>query len=54
MTMHLTDVFNLASVHDLHIWAVKAETPLLSAHLVVEDIARWEGVLVASHTLLAK
>jgi len=50
----LATVPGVASVHDLHIWAVKAEQPLLSAHLVVHDIARWESVLEASHALLAE
>lgn len=50
----LAGVSGVASVHDLHIWNVQADQPLLSAHLVVEDITRWEGVLEASHTLLAE
>lgn len=50
----LAGVPGVASVHDLHIWAVKAKQPLLSAHLVVEDIARWESVMEASHALLAE
>ncbi|MFN2310062.1 MAG: cation diffusion facilitator family transporter [Gammaproteobacteria bacterium] len=48
----LAGIPGVRSVHDLHIWAVKADQPLLSAHLVVEDIARWEGVLDAAHALL--
>lgn len=50
----LAGVPGVTSVHDLHIWTVKAEQPLLSAHLVVQDIARWETVMQASHTLLAE
>jgi len=50
----LAGVPGVASVHDLHIWTVKAEQPLLSAHLVVQDIARWESVMEASHALLAE
>jgi cobalt-zinc-cadmium efflux system protein len=50
----LAGVPGVASVHDLHIWNVQADQPLLSAHLVVEDIARWENVLDASHSLLAE
>ncbi len=50
----LAGVPGVASVHDLHIWAVKADEPLLSAHLVVEDIGRWEGVLETGHRLLAE
>jgi cobalt-zinc-cadmium efflux system protein len=49
----LAGIPGVASVHDLHIWTVKAEEPLLSAHLVVQDIARWESVMEASHALLA-
>ena len=50
----LAGVPGVASVHDLHIWAVKADEPLLSAHLVVRDIARWESVMEASHARLAE
>lgn len=50
----LAAVPGVVSVHDLHIWSVKAEEPLLSAHLVVEDMARWERVMEASHALLAE
>lgn len=50
----LACVPGVASVHDLHIWAVKAEQPLLSAHLVVDDIAHWESVMEACHSLLAQ
>lgn len=48
----LAAVPGVASVHDLHIWAVKAEEPLLTAHLVVQDILQWERVLTTSHALL--
>ncbi|MDO8349903.1 MAG: cation diffusion facilitator family transporter [Gallionella sp.] len=48
----LAAVPGVASVHDLHIWAVKSDEPLLTAHLVVEDMAHWEQVMTASHALL--
>lgn len=50
----LAGVPGVASVHDLHIWTVRADQPLLSAHLVVRDIAQWESVMEASHRLLAE
>ncbi|MGF1643678.1 MAG: cation diffusion facilitator family transporter [Thiotrichales bacterium] len=50
----LAGVPGVSSVHDLHIWSVKSDRPLLSAHLVVHDIARWEQVLEASHALLSE
>lgn len=50
----LAGVPGVMSVHDLHIWTVKADEPLLSAHLVVRDIARWESIMEASHALLAE
>lgn len=48
----LAAVQGVASVHDLHIWAVKSDEPLLTAHLVVENMAHWEQVMTASHALL--
>jgi cobalt-zinc-cadmium efflux system protein len=42
----------VVSVHDLHIWAVRAGTPALSAHVVVEDLGRWMAVLEAMRALL--
>lgn len=48
----LAAVPGVASVHDLHIWAVKSDEPLLTAHLVVEDMRHWEQVMTASHALL--
>jgi cobalt-zinc-cadmium efflux system protein len=50
----LAAVPGVVSVHDLHIWQVRSDETLLSAHLVVQDIAQWESMLEASHTLLAE
>jgi cobalt-zinc-cadmium efflux system protein len=33
------------SIHDLHIWSLSAEKPVLSAHVVLKRIDEWEGVL---------
>ncbi len=40
------------SVHDLHIWSVAPDKVMLSAHLVVRDLRRWESVLDACPALL--
>lgn len=40
------------SVHDLHVWSVASEKIMLSAHLTVADMARWEGILAESRKLL--
>jgi cobalt-zinc-cadmium efflux system protein len=40
------------SVHDLHVWSVTSEKIMLSAHLSVTDMARWEGILAESRKLL--
>jgi cobalt-zinc-cadmium efflux system protein len=50
----LAALTGVASVHDLHIWNVKAGEVLLSAHLVVQDIASWEDILDASHAMLGE
>lgn len=48
----LAAVSGVTSVHDLHIWQVKAGETLLTAHLVVQDIRQWESVLEDSHAML--
>ena len=48
----LAGVPGVASVHDLHLWSVRADETLLTAHLVVHDLAAWEQVMDASHALL--
>ncbi len=33
------------SVHDLHIWTLSSQTPALSAHVVVRNLAGWPRIL---------
>ncbi len=42
----------VVSVHDLHVWSVASEDIMLTAHLNVADLARWEGILAESRKLL--
>jgi cobalt-zinc-cadmium efflux system protein len=42
----------VASVHDLHLWSVKPGETMLSAHLVVKDLRRWESILGQARELL--
>lgn len=35
------------SVHDLHIWTLASGQLILSAHVVLDDLSRWEAVLFA-------
>jgi len=50
----LATVPGVASVHDLHVWSVGSERVMLTAHLVVRDLRRWETVLDACHALLVE
>jgi len=50
----LATVPDVTSVHDLHIWNVAPEQVMLTAHVVVRDLRRWETILNACHTLLAQ
>lgn len=50
----LRSVAGVADVHDLHIWSVTTGVPLLSAHLRVADIARWDETLKRVQALLAE
>ncbi len=44
----------VSSVHDLHLWAISSSQVALSAHLVVEDIQRWEAILADVGEVLLK
>lgn len=48
----LATVPGVESVHDLHVWSVSSEEVMLSAHLGVVDMARWDGILKHSRELL--
>jgi cobalt-zinc-cadmium efflux system protein len=48
----LAAVPGAVSVHDLHIWAPDAGRPVLSAHVVVDDLDDWMGLLERMATLL--
>lgn len=41
----MAGVTGVLSVHDLHIWRLDSSTVSLSAHVVVNDLAGWPGVL---------
>ena len=40
------------SIHDLHIWMLSSGTVVLSAHVVISDMNRWEHILDGLHKLL--
>lgn len=40
------------SIHDLHIWTLSSGLVALSAHVVIDDMTRWEGVLADLRRLL--
>lgn len=42
----------ILSVHDLHIWSVSSGTIALSAHVVVDDMRRWDEILNHTRSLL--
>jgi cobalt-zinc-cadmium efflux system protein len=42
------------SIHDLHIWSLSAETTALSAHVVVQRIDQWQGVLWRMRRMLSE
>lgn len=48
----IASVPGVASVHDLHIWSVKPGETMLSAHVLVRDLQRWEAVLAEARTML--
>lgn len=45
-------VDGVREIHDLHIWTVASGLNVLSAHVVIDDMSRWEGILEAMRRLL--
>lgn len=41
----LAGMDSVASVHDLHIWALSSRRPILTAHIVVKELDQWERLL---------
>lgn len=40
------------SVHDLHVWSLSSQRLALSAHVVLDDLAQWDGILAELCNLL--
>lgn len=40
------------SVHDLHIWALSSGKVMLSAHIIISDMSRWEDTLASLRDLM--
>ncbi|MFN9209656.1 MAG: cation diffusion facilitator family transporter [Betaproteobacteria bacterium] len=50
----LAAIGGVKSVHDLHVWSMVPGRSALSAHVLVEDIARWPAILRQAREILIK
>lgn len=50
----MAGIDGVESVHDLHVWSLSASRSALSAHVVVADLAEWNGVLDRLQRFLAE
>lgn len=41
----MAQVEGVHEVHDLHIWSISSSTTALSAHVVIEELGAWNGIL---------
>ena len=48
----LATVSGVAEVHDLHVWSIAPGSVALSAHLEIEDLQRWPGILTEASAML--
>lgn len=48
----MAGIEGVGSVHDLHVWSVSSGEVALSAHVVIEDMGRWEAVFQGLKTHL--
>ncbi len=52
MTADLEKIPYVLGVHDLHVWSLTSELPLLSCHLRINDMSNGTAILQAARTLL--
>lgn len=50
----LARIPGVRSVHDLHVWAMVPGRCALSAHVLVDDVARWPAILRRARTVLRR
>jgi cobalt-zinc-cadmium efflux system protein len=50
----LAAIAGVKSVHDLHVWSMVPGRSALSAHVLVDDIARWPAILRQAREILAR
>lgn len=50
----LARIPGVKSVHDLHVWAMVPGRSALSAHLLVDDVARWPAILRRARIVLKR
>ena len=48
----MAGVSGVRSVHDLHIWTLSSGSTALSAHVLIDDLLTWPGVLAETRHLL--
>lgn len=48
----IATVPGIESVHDLHVWSVSPDKPMLSAHVLVKDLKRWDAILAEAREML--
>lgn len=48
----LATVPGVSAVHDLHVWSIAPGSVALSAHLEIEDLQRWPGILAQAASML--
>jgi len=48
----LAAVPGVTRVHDLHVWSIAPGSVALSAHLEIDELQRWPGILAAAAAML--
>lgn len=50
----LGQISQIKSVHDLHIWTLTSNQALLSAHVLIDDLANWNTIFQAIKSMLCE
>ena len=50
----ILEIPNIKSIHDLHVWSISSDKPILSAHIVINTEEDYENTLKALTSMLIK
>lgn len=52
--IEINKIGGVKSLHDLHIWTMNSDNTALSAHVLIDEMSNWDGILESIQLMLSK